>query len=78
MLETYTCWADDPEATWEVECFDAGTAAEKYAQHRYENGDYDAAHAQSLDIHVQGKDGIQRFTIQIQMEPVFYATEVYD
>lgn len=78
MLETYTCWSGDPDATWEVECFDAGTAAEKYAQHRYEDSDYDTSHIQSLDIHVKGSHGTQKFTIDIQMEPVFHATEVYD
>lgn len=78
MPETYTCWSDDPDDTMEYRCFDAGTAAEKYAQHRHETGDFDDSFVQSMDIHVEGKNGIQRFTIEIQREPRFYATEIYD
>lgn len=77
MLETYECWSDDPENICEYDCFDAETAAEKYAEYQF-NRDNDVAFVQGLDIHVKGKHGIQKFTIEVQMEPCFYATEVHD
>ncbi len=77
MLEIYECWSEDPGDIREYECFDAETAAEKYAEHQFHR-DFDANYVRGLDIHVKGSHGTQRFSVDIQMEPRFYATEVYD
>jgi hypothetical protein len=78
MLETYTCWSDDPDDTEDYEVFDAESAAEMYAEFKFQQ-DFDVAFVQALDIHVTSPHQVERsFTIEIQMEPRFYATEVYD
>lgn len=77
MSETYTCWSDDPDDTKDYKVFSAESAAERYAEHKFEL-DNDIAFVQALGIYVKSKYGTQKFTIEIHMEPRFYATEVYD
>jgi hypothetical protein len=76
VLETFTCWSCDPEDTKEYECFDAETAAEKYAESKFQQ-DFDVGYVQGLDIHVRGRRETQKFIVDVQMEPRFYATEIY-
>jgi hypothetical protein len=74
VLEIYECWSDD---ICEYECFHAGTAAEKYAEWKFQK-DNDVGYVRGLDVFVKGSHGTKKFSIDVQMEPYFYATEVYD
>ncbi len=76
-MEAYTCWSDDPKSTWEVEAFDADTAAEKYAEHKYEQ-DWDSSAVDGIDVFVKDSHTTRKFGIQVQMRPTFYAGEDYD
>jgi hypothetical protein len=78
--ETYTCWtADDPETTTEINAYYAEMAAEAYAERLFWCCcECDARIVESLEIHVTGDGQTRVFTIRIENEPQFHASEIED
>lgn len=78
MINTYTCWSDDPNETWEVESFDHDQAAEAYALHCYTKNGSDHEAVNSMDVYVRGESETRKFSIEVEFSPRFVADEDYD
>jgi hypothetical protein len=74
-MTTYTCWSSHPEDTWKIEAYNARDAAQKYAK-RIFDVNYNVRYVESLEIHVSDGAEMRTFTVEIDMEPVFFASPV--
>lgn len=72
-MKTFTCWNDDPSDTDEIRSFDHEDAASAYADYCWNQRDGWEWLKDGTEVYVSDGEETRKYTIMIEMEPVFRA-----